>query len=88
VDQKPFSVFILSAALRRTAFNEIPSKLAGHLRTGSPMLAREIAEFKPGSADLQFGVTTNELSLFPMSHHYSDEPLLFASLWVGFAMSS
>ncbi len=38
----------------------MPSKMAAHLRTGSPLYAGEIAGFEPRTAVSQSGVATNE----------------------------
>ncbi len=61
MDQKPF--FLSSfAASQRTAYSEIPSQMAAHLRTGSPLKAGQIAGTR--------GLPINGLVLLPMSHHY------------------
>ncbi len=60
------SLFIFSFATpQRTAYREVPSQMAVHLRTGSPLLAGEIAPFEPRTAVSHSGVTTNEPPLFP-----------------------
>ncbi len=42
------------------AYKEVPSQMAAHLRTGSPLQAGEMAGFEPTTAVLQYGVATNE----------------------------
>jgi hypothetical protein len=54
-------VFIFSfAATHKTAYREVPSQMAARLRTGNPLLARQIAGFEPRSAVSQSGIATNE----------------------------
>ncbi len=48
--------FCSSATTMRTACREVPSQIAAHLKTGSPLKAEEIAGFEPETADLQSGV--------------------------------
>jgi hypothetical protein len=61
-----------SAAPQRTAYREVPSQMADHLRTGSPLEAGEIVGFEPRTAVSQSVVSTNEPPLLPkMSHHCS-----------------
>jgi hypothetical protein len=48
-----FGVFLnkfSSAAPQRTAFSKVPSQMATHLMTGSPLQAGEIAGFEPRTA--------------------------------------
>jgi hypothetical protein len=54
-----------SSAPQRTAYREVPSQIAAHLRTGSPLWAGEIAGFEPTTAVSQSGVATNEPPLLP-----------------------
>jgi hypothetical protein len=42
--------FFSSAAPQSTAYSEVPSQMADHLRMGSPPWAGEIAGFGPGTA--------------------------------------
>ncbi len=77
-NRSPYYFTFSSAAPQRTAYSEVPSQMAAHLRTGSPLQAGEIAGFEPRTAVLQSGVATNEPPLLryeppllPMSHHCS-----------------
>ncbi len=49
-----------SAAPQRTAYREVPSQMAAHLSTGSPLKAGEITGFKLRTAVSRSGVATNE----------------------------
>jgi hypothetical protein len=54
-------VFIFSSATpQRTAYREVSSQMAAHLRTGSLLYAGEIAGFEPRTAVSQSGVANNE----------------------------
>jgi hypothetical protein len=55
------------ATPQRTAYREVPSQKAAHLRTGGPLYAGEISGFEPRTAVSQSGVTVS----LPMSHHCS-----------------
>ncbi len=64
-NRSPYYFTLSSAAPQRTAYSEVPSQMAAHLRTGSPLQAGEIAGFEPRTAVLQSGITSNELPLLP-----------------------
>ncbi len=68
---EPFLHIFSSAAPQQTSYSEVPTQIAGHLMIDSPLQAREIAGFKPGTAGFS-------LVLLPVSHHYSlcEPPLL------------
>jgi hypothetical protein len=56
----PFLYLFSSAAPQWTAYSGVPSHMAAHARTGSPLKAGEIAGFEHRTAGLQSGVATNE----------------------------
>ncbi len=64
-------VYDLLCRPQRTAYRELPSQMATHLRTGSPLLAGESAGFEARTVGLQSGVATNEPPLLP-----NEPPLL------------
>ncbi len=68
MEQKSLLYIFSSAAPQRTAYSEVLSQMAAHLRTGSPLQAGEIAGFEPRTAVLQSGVATNEPPLLPFLH--------------------
>jgi hypothetical protein len=65
MEQKFLSFIFSSATPQRTAYSEVSSQKAAHLRTGSPLQAGEIAGFEPRTAVLQSRVATNEPPLPP-----------------------
>jgi hypothetical protein len=54
-----------SASPKRTADSGVPSQMAAHLRTGSPLWSEGFAGFKPETPDLQLGIASNEPPLLP-----------------------
>ncbi len=60
VEQKSLLYIFSSAAPQRTAYSEVPSQMAAHLRIGNPLYAEEVAGFKPRTAVSQCGVATTE----------------------------
>jgi hypothetical protein len=65
VEKKSLLLIFSSVAPQRTAYREVPSKMAAYLRTGSPLKAGEIARFESRTAVSQSSVTTNEPPLVP-----------------------
>ncbi len=65
MEQKSLLFIFSSAAPQRTAYSKVPSQMAAHLRTGSPLYAGEIAGFEPRAAFWQSGVATSEPPLLP-----------------------
>ncbi len=66
VEQKSLLFIFSSATPQRTAYREVPSQMAAHLRTGSPLWLGRLLD-----SDLNPGLQFYNLVSQPMSHHCS-----------------